>query len=279
MKKFAALLLMVAVIVSSTSCRKEASVSEKAMNGPVSENMKEGSASEKTNTFHGPQVQVGNGKVRSWITINHDNHPVELGIEFTPGALENLPHHEEGEAHPYWNIPFHQKVEDVTPFDHLTLNWNPEGHPPSFFVAPHFDIHFYMMTEAERLAIPAWSPATDALFNTYPPAGYMPANYSAPPGAIGAEPAMGKHWLPPPPTFLPFNHVMILGTYNGMFNFIEPMATLAYLQSGQSVSKDYPQPQKFAKAGNYPTKYNIWKEERTGHRFVSLSGFVWRNAN
>jgi hypothetical protein len=72
---------------------------------------------------------------------------------------------------------------------------------------------------------------------------------------------------------------MILGTYNGTFNFIEPMATLAYLQSGQSVSKDYSQPQKFAKAGYYPTKYNIWKDERTGHHFVSLSDFVWRNAN
>jgi hypothetical protein len=264
MKKFsiAAMILIALIAGTLPACQK-----------------KNNAIAEKDNTFYGPQVHVGDGKVRSWIKITHANEPLEIGIEMTPGALENLPHHHEGEAHPNWDIPFHQKVRGVTPFDHLTLNWNPEGHPPLFFGAPHFDIHFYMMTEAERMAIPVWSPATDALFNNYPPAGYMPANYSAPPGAIGAEPAMGKHWLPPPPTFLPFNHVMILGTYNGTFNFIEPMATLSYLQSGQSVSKDYSQPQKFAKAGYYPTKYNIWKDERTGHHFVSLSDFVWRNAN
>ena len=100
-----------------------------------------------------------------------------------------------------------------------------------------------------------------------------------PGSAVGAEAAMGKHWLPPPPSFLPFSHVMILGTYNGHFNFIEPMVTINYLQSGQSASRDYAQPQKFEKEGNYPTKYNVWKDENTGHHFVSLSHFVWRNAN
>ena len=107
----------------------------------------------------------------------------------------------------------------------------------------------------------------------------MPASYSTPPGSVGAEAAMGKHWLPPPPSFLPFKDVMILGTYKGQFTFIEPMVTLGFLQSGQSVSKDYAQPQKFAKAGNYPTRYNVWKDDKTGNHFVSLSHFVWRNAN
>ena len=279
MKKIAALFLLFACIVTFTSCRKDLTHSENGLENSVANNMKNGTVTEKTNTFYGPQVHVGNGKVRSWMTIGHDDQPVELGVEFTAGALEELPDHGEGEAHPYWNIPFHQKVKDVTPFDHLTVNWNPEGHIPFFFQAPHFDIHFYMITEAERLAIPAWSPSTNALFNNYPPAGYMPASYSTPPGAVGAEAAMGKHWLPPPPSFLPFRHVMILGTYNGIFNFIEPMVTLAFMQSGQPVSTAYAQPQKFAKAGNYPTKYNVWKDENTGSLYISLSDFVWRNAN
>ena len=260
MKKLTAIMLM-GVAMYVTACQKE--------------NAKK----EIENTLYGPQVQVGEGNVRSWLTMGHDQKPVELGIELTPGALEHLPHHGEGEAHPSWTIPFHQVVGVATPFDHLTLNWNPEGHPPSFFVAPHFDIHFYMTTEAERMGMPAWSPVTDALFNNYPPAGYMPVSYSTPPGAVGAEAAMGKHWLPPPPSFLPFSHVMILGTYNGAFTFVEPMLTLSFLQSGQAVSKEYAQPAKFAKAGYYPTKYNVWKDEKTGHHLVSLSQFVWRDAN
>lgn len=264
--------------VAFSSCQKNISQPEEVKNEEFISSVATNSVS-KINTFYGPQVNVGNGKIRSWIKINHDEQPIELGLEITPGALENLPHEEEEGVSPHWDIPVHQKVKDVTPFDHLNVNWNPHGHPDPFFGAQHFDFHFYMMTEPDRMAIPEWSPATDALFNNYPPAGYMPANYTAPPGVTAAVAAMGKHWLPPPPTFMPFTHVMILGSYNGHFNFIEPMVTLSYLQSGQSVSKDYSQPLKFENADNYPTKYNVWKDESTGHHFVSLSHFVWRNAH
>ena len=260
------------------SCNKEIN-ENKTLNPEETATTAKNDPSEQINTFKGPEVNVGNGKVRSWIRIDHLNKPIELGLEFTPGALENLPEEEEEGVSPRWDIPFHQKVKEVTPFDHLNLNWNPHGHPDPFFTSQHFDFHFYMMTEVERMAIPAWSPLTDALFNNYPPAGYMPADYSAPPGAVAAVPAMGKHWLPPPPTFLPFTHVMLNGSFDGKFNFIEPMITLSYLQSGQSVSKVYSQPLKFEKDSFYPTKYNIWKDETTDHHFVSLSHFVWRNAN
>ncbi len=258
------------------SCQKEKSNPPEPVSMAAVVNNSQG---EFVNIFKGPEVQVGNGKVRSWIKMTHDDQPIELGLEITPGALENLPDEEMPGMSPHWDIPFHPKVKMVTPFDHLNLNWNPHGHPDPFFGAQHFDFHFYMMTEAERMAIPAWSPSTDVFYNTYPPAGYMPANYSTHPGPIAAVTAMGKHWLPPPPTFLPFTHVMILGSYNGRFNFIEPMITLNYLQNGMSVTKDYSQPLKFQTANNYPTKYNIWKEEVSGNHYVSLSHFVWRNAN
>lgn len=132
MRKILPSLLLLALTMSFHSCRKDVSGSEKAQEELVTQNMRNGSAQEKTNTFYGPQVHVGNGKVRSWIVMTHDRQPIELGIEMTPGALENLPDAHGGEAHPNWNIPFHQKVRDATPFDHLTLNWNPAGHAPVF---------------------------------------------------------------------------------------------------------------------------------------------------
>ncbi|HSF44411.1 MAG TPA: hypothetical protein VLA58_00325, partial [Chitinophagaceae bacterium] len=42
--------------------------------------------SDKANIFKGPQVNVGNGKARSWIKIDHSDKPIEMGIEFTPDA-------------------------------------------------------------------------------------------------------------------------------------------------------------------------------------------------
>ena len=230
----------------------------------------------KTNTFYGPQVHVGNGKVRSWTRITHAGIPEEMGIEMTAGALTGLPmeHDHPTPDHTTMIIPIHQKGKGLTPFDHIGLNWNPQGHPPAmFFLAPHFDIHFYMMSVEERMAIPAYSPASAAMFNNFPD--YMPANYFAPPGPDGAEIQMGKHWAPPPPTFLPFTRVMILGTYNGKLNFVEPMVTLAYLQSKATSSQGYSQPTYFEHTGKwYPTVMNVYAAN--GKHYVSLSSFVKR---
>ena len=62
----------------------------------------------KFNTFYGPQVQVGDGKARSFITISHTGVPSEIDIEMTSGALTGL--------------PLHQKAQNATPFDHLVIN-------------------------------------------------------------------------------------------------------------------------------------------------------------
>jgi hypothetical protein len=231
----------------------------------------------KFNVFKGPQVALGEGKVRSWVSIRKDGFPLEIGVEFTARAFENLS--SEANDHATIVVPLHQKARAATPFDHIGLNWNPEGHPPpGVFSPPHFDVHFYMISQAERMAIPAWSPSSDAAFNNYPPTGYMPDSYFTPPGADTAEAEMGKHWLPVNlGDFLPFSKIMILGSYDGKFSFVEPMVTLDYLLSNEEMSFAYPQPQYFAVNGNYPTKYNIYRDSKKGHVFITLSDFVARN--
>lgn len=68
---------------------------------------------------------------------------------------------------------------------------------------------------------------------------------------------------------------MIYGTWNGVLNFINPIVTLTTLAGGRSYSVGYPQPQYFAKHGYYPTKYNIYKDDKGSH-YVTLSNFVLR---
>lgn len=263
---------MLTILLFITACQKQDLQPNESLVSSSKQKKSLSLQEEKTNTFYGPQVHIGDGKGRSWIRITHTGKPEEIGIEMTADALNGLAM----DDHVTWDLPLHQKAKAVTPFDHINVNWNPHGHPPEiFFSAPHFDFHFYMISEEERMSIPAWSPATDALFNNYPPPGYMPVDYSTPPGPDGSEPEMGKHWLPPPPTFLPFTKVMILGTYNGKFNFIEPMITLNYLQSKTNSSQPYSQPALFEHTGKYyPTIMNIYYEN--GKHYVSLSGFVIR---
>jgi len=269
MKKHVFLLLIITNLLL-LSCNKEISESN-PLNSEEFTSVPKTDPGEQVNIFKGPQVNVGNGKVRSWIKINHLNVPIEMGFEFTPDALTGLPdHNDETDVHPHWDIPLHQKAREVTPFDHAELNWNPEGHEPFFFGIPHFDFHFYMITEPERLAIPEYTPGS--AFDILPPLNERPAGYAPTPGGIAA---MGKHWSPPPPAFLPFTRVLIWGSYNGKMTFIEPMATLGYLQSGATSAMSFGQPQMFPKPGNYPTMYHVYKNE-DDHHYVSLSHFVAR---
>ncbi len=236
----------------------------------------------KLTVFKGPQVALGYGKVRSWISVDSNGLPSEIGIEITPEAFKNLVMDNSKSLPPDHEtivVPLQLKATQLTPFDHIGLNWNPRGHQPDgVFDVPHFDIHFYMISIEEQMAIPEWSPETDAAFNLYPPMGYMPADYRTPPGPATAEPQMGKHWLPVNlGAYLPFSKIMVYGSYNGQLIFVEPMITLDYLLSNTDFSMNYSQPEHFAKAGNYPTKYNIYHDVLTGNTYITLSEFVARN--
>jgi hypothetical protein len=235
----------------------------------------------KFNVFKGPEVTVGYGKARSWISLNSEGFPMEIGIEINQKALLNPERDKKMAAESGSTIflPLHLKAKQATPFDHIGLNWNPHGHEPDHvFDVPHYDIHFYMISIEEQLAIPNWSAETDALFNNYPAAEFLPADYFTPPGAGTAEGQMGKHWLPVNlPAFLPFTKIMIYGTYNGKVAFVEPMVTEALLLSDENTSESFSQPASFQKKGNYPTMYNIYHDPITGSTHITLSHFVHRN--
>ena len=231
------------------------------------------SKSEKLHVFKGPQVQYGEGKIRSFVSLNDEDFPVEIGFIMTKEVFDNI------EILPGFDIatvfPLHQKAKDVTPFEHLVLKWS-EGHPPAFF-DPHFDFYFYMISNEERLAIPEYSPETQDLFTLFPPEGYMPEDYGTPPGQGGVYPYIGKHWLPLNlPAYLPFTSIMVLGTFNGEYIFTEPMATLDFLTSDPDFSSPYSQPELFQESNNYPTRYNIYVDPKTEDVYVTLSHFVSR---
>lgn len=224
----------------------------------------------KFNTFYGPQVSMGDGKARSFINISHTGVPGEIGIEMTNDALTGLP--TEGETE--FVIPLHKKALEVTPFDHISAGWNPHGHPPPHvYTVPHFDFHFYKITREEQLAV-----VEGPLMEILPAPSYLPANYIPLPGGV---PEMGKHWVDitspelNPNRPQPFTKTLIYGTYNGQVTFIEPMITMAVLQSGETTTSPIPQPQSFSPTNTfYPTIYGVSSD--TKKHYVTLGNFVWR---
>ncbi|MCF1191636.1 hypothetical protein LRR18_08575 [Mangrovimonas sp. AS39] len=234
---------------------------------------------DKLNMFKGPQVDFGSGKVRSWISVDKDDFPVELGIEITPEALADL------ESLPgddvITSIPFHLKAKQLTPYEHIGLNWEPMGHAPEFWI-PHFDVHFFEISDAERLQIPIYDANNQEIVdavNVFPEVNKIPVGFLKLPGQLGYYPYTGKHWLPV--DFLEvdndFDTAIIHGSYNQKHVFLETKFALDFLESASEFSSDFTQPLQFEKSDtNYPTKYNMWKDEGTGHIFLTLSDFVPR---
>lgn len=286
--------IIIAFIVTFTSCSKKdlkssvAQVENSALTNDATIVMPEATgiattesahknSSSKYNTFYGPQVQMGNGHARSWINITHDGKPLAIGVEMTDGALDHLPQNPLNFAAATWVLPLHQKAQSVTPFDHITINWNIRGHEPEHvYDVPHFDFHFYKISVDAQMSIPPYD-VVSAGFDNEPPAGYMPPLYLHTPGGV---PQMGAHWvdlLAPELNGGTFTSTFIYGSYNGHVTFEEPMITLTTLQSGNSIHLDFRQPDHFDPAGtNYPTRYNIWQNPTNSHHYVSLDNMVWR---
>lgn len=224
-------------------------------------------------TYYGPVVQIGNGHIRSFGVLEHGtSKPLQVGFEMTAGSLQNLPEH----GHEHYTVKLHPQVQAATVFDHLVADWNPQGHGPDPYLSAHFDMHFYILSLAQRLQISAGDPLSVAPL----PAGFLPADYIGP---LGPEPQMGGHCVditspelgvfgPPQP----FTHTFIYGAYNSKVAFYEPMITRDYLQNSAGGTFNIKQPANFSAPGYYPTKYSI-STDASGKRFVVLSDFVYRN--
>lgn len=251
------LLFVSVVMIGLISCKKNDDV----MSGGV---------------FKGPEKVFQHGKAWTWVKLDKSGKPERVGITIDKAAMESLDPGDGGGGHNHANaisLAFHEKA-GVTPFKHALLDWNPHGHEPAgVYDLPHFDYHFYMTSEQERMAIPVFEQA-QAKFENYPATGYTPENYFPIPGGV---PQMGVHWADATSGEMngeEFTQTFLYGSYDGKVTFYEPMITKAFIDANTSFSRNFGVPTKFAQDGYYPTKMKIEKEN--GAVSVVLEGFVYR---
>ena len=171
-------------------------------------------------------------------------------------------------------IPLPAEVLAAAGVSHLTVYWEPHGHPPGAFMTPHFDFHFYSISDSARQAI-------DCASKTKPdtlPAGYAMADMDIP--GIGlliglCVPQMGMHSLPSAvaqDTTL-FSSALILGYYDGHPIFFEPMISRATLLERKSFGQPIPTPAGLGAGVHYPTQFEaVYDAAIPGYRIV-FSGF------
>jgi hypothetical protein len=227
----------------------------------------------RAGTFLGESRPLGNGAIRSWVTLDRNGHPSAIGATFSEAALSGLPAGAEGAEYALSLPPQAQG----TAFDHISVDWNAQGHPPAgIYNVSHFDFHFYTITPQERDRITAQGEDV-AKSNRQPSAEYMPSGYVMVPDS--AIPRMGSHLANPQARELhgqPFTRTFLYGSYDGRVIFYEPMIARSFLESKQNVTEYIKLPARYPKPGYYPTKYSVRYDPKSREYTVSLEGLTLR---
>ena len=232
---------------------------------------------------YGASLPFAQGTARSFVELDASGTPTALGIALTEGGLSGLPATSSTPSPTALMVSLALPAEaSGTGFDHAELGWNPNGHePPQLYGQPHFDAHFYMVSQATQMAILPNDPQFATKAANFPAADLVPTTYVPPPGmpAASAIPQMGVHWTSlgaPELNGQPFTSTFIFGSWDGQFIFVEPMVTKAYLETHPNATTTIPQPARWNRAGRYPTTYTVaYDAASKEYRFV-LGGLTKR---
>lgn len=220
------------------------------------------------NVFYSAAQPLGKGVAKAWVQVDKMGDPMAVGVNLSAKALVDLP---DEIVQMVFELP---KTKGHHFYTHALVDWNPHGHePPGVYDLPHFDFHFYTLSNEERMDIPFMDPET---YTDPAPAGmYVPANYIELPGLV---PAMGAHWVDvtsPELNGSVFTHTFIWGSYGGHFIFWEPMITHDYLMGMPDDVIDIPQPEAFETSGWYAKNYIIKYSEKPDQYTVALTNLMY----
>jgi hypothetical protein len=238
---------------------------------------KDNPSTSKATSYNGEARPMGNGQVHSWMAVDKNGNPTAIGVTFNESALIGLPQEPPpGLFGPEYTLPLPREA-DLTGFNHIGLDWNPHGHIPShIYDVPHFDFHFYLISQGERDAIKV-DPNDLGKFQKTPSPEFIPEGYILAPQSEYVR--MGAHWIEPGSHEFhnqAFTATMIYGFYNGRMVFIEPMISKAFLETKPNITLPIKLPVKYQKAGFYPTAYSIKYNSATKEYAVALESLTYR---
>ncbi|MDN3557427.1 DUF5602 domain-containing protein [Halomonas maura] len=218
----------------------------------------------------GDPVAVGDGQARVAVSEQTDGIPSSVAVVLSAGVLEGLPT-ETPDQHEWEYLLPMPEDSPITGYQHIGLNWNPHGHiPEGIYSVPHFDLHFYLIDEAERQAITFQGPDREARLappeNTLVPAGYM-----IPPDS--AVERMGVHGIDTDSEEFhgqPFTRTFVYGYDAGRLIFLEPMVALDYLRSRPVDTLPVKTPAAYSLPGYYPGRYRVVYAPATDEYRVEL---------
>jgi hypothetical protein len=212
-------------------------------------------------TMNEPPAPWTDAGAKPFVRRDAANHVIAIGMVIPAATVKALPAHRSEAVYP---------LEGAGLVRSANLQWHPVGHEPMHvYDVPHFDLHFYTISEdVRRTIVPGAAAGT-----------VKPARAILPPGAIlapGFVPGMGMHAVPgTQPEFNggKFTISPILGYWNSELAFFEVMFTKGWLVKNLDKEAAYPQPASIHQHGSYPTRYSVHYDEAADAYTVSLTHF------
>jgi hypothetical protein len=232
-------------------------------------------------TSYGPAVSLEDGTARTYVVRDH-GVPTEVGVAIDAAFLAALP--PDGapggavmpDGHSVFEYVLEMPEVNPTPFQHVTVNWNPAGHePPGIYDLAHFDVHFYTISDAERRTIHPGDGEFHRKAERLPGPEFIPAGYVNP--GLPPVPMMGLHLVNPASPELrtedpePFTHTFVYGVWDGRLIFMEPMITRSFLEQRFEIEVAVPVAERYDPPGFYPGAYAVRWDEASAEYRIALS--------
>lgn len=213
----------------------------------------------------GGSVTLGNGTLTSFMRLDANGDPDTIGVVFDSALLQNLPN-----VDTFMTVSLGSQATG-TIYTHLYFDFVHMGHEPAMvFDTAHFDLHWYFISDQERMTI-------QPMVDTYTvAAAKLPPNYAK---ATQSVQRMGVHYADTTaPEFQggQFDIAMVYGFHEGTFTFYDLMVTRHWLLTTPDTVHTMGLPTTYPLPGHYPTKWSVRYNATTKQYRIAIEGFVAR---
>lgn len=224
-------------------------------------------------TYVGDTQSLGNGTIRSYVTIDANGRPASVGVVLTAAALNGLS--DTINTSNVLNLPVEAQT---TVLNHIEVTYQPTGHaPPGIYDVPQFDVSFFRVSQQERQAFQTVGQTNFDMAYKVPDAEHVPPTYFLEPGS--AVPTFGAQevfFQAPELVGKGFTLSTNYLYYNATMVGIQPLVGTSFLKQHVNRVDDIETPLKFPIGGFWPSKTAVRYDAGTQEYTIALEGFVSR---
>src|SRR5687768_2140397 len=101
---------------------------------------------------YGPEQALGEGTIRTYLIVDQEGRPAELGVAISEVAMATLPDlSDKPPMESFIAMDLEIPEGSPAPYRLVGFDWNSIGHPPvDIYGVPHFDFHFYTIDAAAK---------------------------------------------------------------------------------------------------------------------------------